>query len=123
MLLTEAYEIARREEDLAAKIPCILIREGGYFHNGPLGETVESTLKRFEGLVPDESGRVEARKVHEFTNAKETFEAWVEAEQLKQPKGITNLTLHSEYITLDEAENRGLWRSRPFTYREFSFEL
>ena len=119
ILLTEAYAIAKAEEDPAAMIPCILIREGGYFHKGALGETVEATLKRFQGLVPDRSRRVEARKVHEFTNATATFEDWVKTEELKQPQGITSITLHSKLMTLDEAEDRGLWTNNSFPYPEW----
>ena len=118
LLLTEAYEIAIREGGTASMLAAILIREGGFFHGGALAEPVDATLSRFFGLVPDRSGRIEARKVHEFTNAALTFDAWVEEQELKHPARAVNLALRNDLITLDEAVNRGLWNDRLDFYPE-----
>ena len=105
--LTKALEIAKLVGGDAGRLVSILIQDGGFQHGGHAAESMNATLLRFQGLMPDHLGRVNARCVHEFTNKREPFEVWVE--QQAKLNGYYYPPLRYELITLDEAESRGIW--------------
>jgi hypothetical protein len=108
--LTVARDIAQHHKSFAGEITHNLICDGGFFHNGSIGEPADATLKRFVGLIPDRFGRVEARKVHEYASTSESFDEWVlQCVKTCAPDDLSNI--HDEIITLREADCRGLWRS------------
>ena len=111
ILLTEAREIVKREGGFAGKILRILIREGGFLHNGATTESMDDTLKRFLGLMQDRSGLVQARKVHEFINGSGPFEAWVRAEEQEPDYNHSASTIHDEFISQEEAHRRLRWNN------------
>ena len=105
--LTKALEIAKLVCGDAGRLVSILIQDSGFQHGGHAAESMNATLLRFQGLMPDHLGRVNARCVHEFTNKREPFEVWVE--QQAKLNGYYYPPLRYELITLDEAESRGIW--------------
>ncbi len=112
IVLTEALAIALREGGPAGEITAMLIRDGGGFHNGKVTESADDTLKRFQGLVPDRSGRVDARAVHAFIRDSGSFDAWVQALEGSCSPDKPGPELYEERISLHEADRRGLWQNR-----------
>ena len=74
-----ARHISAEEGTFAGKVTALLLTDGGYLHGGPIDETADATLIRFQGLVPDRRGQVHIRKIWEFLNLSETFEEWYQA--------------------------------------------
>ena len=50
--LTEAFDIAQREGSYAGIIVSNLLRDGGYFHDGPVAETADAMLDRYRVVMP-----------------------------------------------------------------------
>ena len=110
--LTVARDLAFREDGYFGQLVGRLLRDGGWLHGGPPGESGDAALARFSGLVPDSAGRVDARLAHEFMNRRVPFDDWVET--LKKSHGweLDSELCHDGPITRWEAENRDLWKDR-----------
>ena len=101
--LTDASKIAEQTGSRRGLIVHLLLRDGGYLHNGPAAEPANAALRRLKGLMPDRHDRVKARAVHEFIRDVSPFEAWIKKFEKRSKPGS-----EVEFITFDEAYEHGL---------------
>ena len=101
--LTDASKIAEQTGSRRGLIVHLLLRDGGYLHNGPAAEPAHAALRRFKGLMPDRHDRVKARAVHEFIRDVSPFEVWIKKFEKGSKPGS-----EVEFITFDEAYEHGL---------------
>lgn len=104
--LTDASDIAEKTGSRRGILVHLLLRDGGYLHNGPVAEPAHATLRRFKGLLPDRHDRVKAHAVHEFIRSDgSTFETWI-----KDIEDESSPVLKDGFISFDEAYRLGLGR-------------
>lgn len=102
-----AEELARSAGDFAGTVTARLISDGGFLHGGPIDESPDDALLRFQGLVPVCPGDVDARKIHEFLGSSGSFDDWCQWHAINSEG--TAPSSANPMVSLDHAMCQQVW--------------